>query len=140
MREGYLYLETYPEMPGLVRVWASDRRPTLPGKSGNVRYIARYRDVDTGKMHAHLALRRELEDINHDLYRVDLPDAMAAIEADAIPHERDWIDPEIDDADLQRVEQRAQKLRLRYRRLDTVCRYVGIGALMLLALNAILVL
>jgi hypothetical protein len=65
---------------------------------------------------------------------------MAAIEADAIPHERDWIDPEIDDADLQRVERRAQKLRLRYRRLDTVCRYVGIGALALLALSAILAL
>jgi hypothetical protein len=140
MREGYLYIETYPEMPGLVRVGASDQRPALPGKFGNVRYIARYRDVNTGKMHAHLALRRELEDINHDLYRVDLPEAMAAIEADAIPHERDWIDPEIDDADLQRVERRAQKLRLRYRRLDTVCRYVGIGALALLALSAILAL
>ncbi len=138
MREGFVYLETRSDKPGLVRLGASEKRPALRLTSGMVRYIARYQDMDTGKMHVHLTLHRQLLDINRDLYRVELADAMAAIEADGLRHERDWIDPDISETDLRRFEQRVQRLRIRQRRLDTVCRCVGIGAIILLMLSAFL--
>lgn len=138
MREGYVYLETHPEHPGLVRLLASENRPAVRGRSCLVRYVARFKDMSAGKMHAHLAMRRQLLDINRNLYRIALPDAMAAIEADSIRHVRDWIDPELDAASLCRLEDRAELLRRRHRRVDAACRYVGIGAIILLLLMTLL--
>jgi len=138
MREGYVYLETHPGHPGLVRLLVSEARPAMRGQTGVVRYIAHFKDMSTGKMHAHLAMRRQLVDVNRNLYRIALPDAMAAIEAQSIQHVRNWLDPELDEPSLRRLEARVEALRRRHRRVEEACRYVGIGAIMLLALMTLL--
>jgi len=97
VRTGYLYVETSDSHPGLARVVATDLPPRLSPAAEHldprVRYLARFDDLDAGRMHAHTALRRRLVDIEADLYRVQAIDAIAAVEASGLRHERLYLDP-----------------------------------------------
>ena len=141
MRTGYVYLETHPDHPGMIRLLCSEERPEpgMASDGGYVRYVARFNDMDAGEMHAHTTLRRSLVDINTHLYRASLPDAMAAIEADDLNHQREWIDPNLDPTELERVEDRSEVLRERHRRSEMMWRIVGvIGIILLIVYGTIL--
>ena len=60
------------------------------------------------------------------------PEAMAAIEADDLTHRREWIDPSLETADLERIDQRSEVLRGRHRRSEMLWRVVGAIAIILL--------
>lgn len=137
MRSGYVYLQTHREHPGLVRLLSSEHPPATgtSDEETQVRYVAHFLDMDAGKMHAHEVLRRTLLDINTNLYKAPLPDAMAAIEADGLTHRREWLDPALEDAALERVGTLASKLRKRHHLMDVFWRVVGVIGIILLILH-----
>jgi len=141
VRSGYVYLETHRDHPGLVRLLASERPPDTGATDGEtrVRYVAHFLDMDAAKMHAHEVLRRMLLDINTSLYRATLADAMAAIEADGLNHRRQWLDPSLDPAELERLNARAKSLRNRRRLSNLLWRIVGgIGIALLILYEIVL--
>lgn len=141
MRSGYVYLETHRDHPGLIRLLASEHRPAIGATDGEtrVRYVAHFHDMDAGKMHAHEVLRRTLLDTNTSLYRATLADAMAAIEADGLSHRREWLDPSLGPAELERLGARADSLRNRQRLSNLLWRIVGaIGIALLILYETVL--
>ena len=95
---GYLYLQTHPEHPGLVRFLIAERNPDLnrADAGAEIRYIARFNDVDAARMHVQNALHGRLIDLDARIYRTGLAEAIAVVEADNLSHERIWIDPALD--------------------------------------------
>ncbi len=137
---GYLYLQTHPEHPGLVRFLIAERSPDTdrPDAGAAIRYIARFNDIDAARMHVQNALNRRLIDLDARMYRTGLAEAIAVVEADNLSHERTWIDPDLDEQTLQRVEQLTAQGRARIRRWDRFWQAVGyffIGFLLLRALG-----
>ena len=140
LRSGYLYVETSATHPGLARIVASDRPPVLPaadnGADPTVRYLAHFGDLDAGRMHAHAALRRCLVDIEADLYRVGVVDAVSAIESEGLQHKRLYLDPGLGD-DPQLGAAIARRVASR-RRINRLWQGVGIAGAFLLLLLALL--
>ncbi|MDX1606634.1 MAG: hypothetical protein R3202_10610 [Candidatus Competibacterales bacterium] len=97
MRAGYLCLYTVADRPGVVRLVDREQAPPgLPAPDDpQLRYVARFKDLDAGLMHLQTALRRGLVDLNRRLYRTELVRAVAALEAEELSHERVWIDPTV---------------------------------------------
>ena len=132
---GYLCLRTVPDRPGVIQVLM---RSTLPEgiptpEDPELRYVARFTDVDAARMHAHEALHRGLLDVEQRLYRADLASAVAAVEADGLRHERIWIDPAAGPEVLARVEDEAEALRRsreRRNRMWTVLGWIGVVLLL----------
>jgi len=132
---GYLSLRSDPDQPGVLCVSASRERPAgidAP-PDPQLRYVARFEDLDAGRMHLHEALRRGLVDVESGRYRADLAFAVAALESDELRHERTWIDPAAGPEVLSRVAGHVEALRRRQRRRDRLWRCVGWGAIALLA-------
>jgi hypothetical protein len=136
---GYLYLQTHPEHPGLVRFLIAERNPDLnrADAGAEIRYIARFNDVDAARMHVQNALHGRLIDLDARIYRTGLAEAIAVVEADNLSHERIWIDPALDAQTMQRVEQLTAQGRARIRRWDRVWQTVGYFFLAFLALRAL---
>jgi len=139
MKSGYLYLETHAEHPGLVRCLTQDDMPSkTTGKPGvDVRYIARFKDIEAAQMHLQSSLRGSLVDIDEHLYRVDLPQALAAVEADELSHERVWMDDSLDNEALQLVQSLSEEYRSKHRLQDLIWKLVGAVALILLLLGTL---
>jgi hypothetical protein len=139
---GYLYLQTHPEHPGLVRFLVAERRPD-PDRTdagASVRYIARFNDIDAARMHVQNALHRRLIDLDSRMYRTGLAEAIAVVEADNLSHEQVWIDPDLDENTLRQVGQLTEQGRARIRRWDRFWQTVGyffLGFLFLRALGLI---
>lgn len=121
MKSGYLTLETHPEHRGLVRVLLKDELPNTQSAShgSQIRYIARFNDIEAGQMHLHNRVRNHLVDLDHRIYRVDLNRAIAAIEADDLNPTRVWLDPSLNDIDLAFIDQLTNKFKLRHKRWNT---------------------
>lgn len=135
MMAGFLCLHVAPDHPGIVRVVVSDAAPEgLPAPAdGSLVYVARFRDVDAARMHAHESLRRGLVDVEQRLYRADVVQAVAAVEADDLGHQRVWIEPSlVHDQGRQIAALKKSILRRRERR-DRVWRTVGALGILLLA-------
>ncbi len=140
MRPGYLYLETHREHPGMVRIVVSTRSPEPLRDSGEptrIRYIARFKDVDTGRMHFQNALHRHLVNIDEGLYQSSISEAIAAIEADHLDHTREWVDPSLGAEEYRRMSAISAKWRHRHARSDRLWRMVGAGAVTLLIARAL---
>jgi len=136
MKSGYLYLQTHAEHPGLVRCLVQDQMPSKTGKLGvEVRYIARFKDIDAAQMHLQNSLRGSLVDINEHLYRVGLPQALAIVEADELSHERIWLDDSLDNEARELVQSLSDGYRQKYRIQNLVWQLVGGIALVLLLLG-----
>ncbi len=137
---GYLYLQTHPEHPGLVRFLVAERSPD-PDRTdtgASIRYIARFNDIDAARMHVQNALHRRLVDLDARMYRTGLAEAIAVVEADNLSHEQVWIDPDLKQETLRRVGQLTEQGRARIRRWDRVWQAVGyffIGFLIMRALG-----
>ena len=133
MEPGYLYIETYPGLPGLVRCLTKDQMPSTEGEPGaGVRYVAHFNDIDAALMHVQNALRHSLVDIDEHLYRVDLATAVAAVEADELRHKRVWIDETLESGELR---SRTEEYRRKRSRQDAIWRTVGMIALGFLLLG-----
>jgi len=136
MKPGYLFLETHAEHPGMVRCLTQDQMPSTDGTAGTgVRYIARFKDIEAAQMHVHNSLRRSLVDIDEHLYRVDLAQALAVVEADELAHEQVWIDESLSGEERSRVESLSDGYRSKRRTQDLIWRSVGAVALVLLLLG-----
>ncbi len=135
MYAGYLSLSSDPEQPGVLRVRASREPPAgIPTpQDPDLRYVARFDDLDAGRMHLHESLRHGLLDVESGRYRADLAFAVAALEADGLRHERVWIDPAAGPEVLSRVARQVDDLKRGQRRRDRLWRCVGWGAIVLLA-------
>lgn len=141
MKTGYLYLQTHPDHPGMVRFLIGDNTPEPDPVSGThdpaIRYIARFSDIEAAQMHVQNSLRRQLVDIDTHMYRTSLPEAMAVIESDDLKHERVWLDPSLGERELGLMEQSAKIRRSRLRRSDRIWQGVGLLFVALLLLRAL---
>ncbi len=147
MKAGYLAIETPPEekhLPGLIRVLSWDELPHTEDDSKeskypeNVHYIARFNDILTATMHFHNGLRHNLEDIDEHIYRAELTHAIAVIEAeDDLRHERIWIDPAINQEELDIIKEDADRIRSKKEKIDKAIQMLGYFAIGLLAFYAI---
>jgi hypothetical protein len=74
MKTGYLYLQTHPDHPGMVRFLTRDTMPdTDPASDSHapaIRYVARFSDIEAAQMHVQNSLHRQLVDIDTHMYRV----------------------------------------------------------------------
>lgn len=140
MESGYLYLETHPDHPGLLHLVLAGIAPIPPkgAAGGIIRYVARFNDGATAHMRVQSALRRRLVDIDAGIYRVELADAMAAIEAEELNHRRVWLDPDLDEVTLARMAEQAARRRQRRRTLNRVWQAVGAAGLVWLVLSFLL--
>ncbi len=143
---GFVYLQTSPSHPGLVRVLSTvgdAPNPASPDGSDAdpaIRFIARFNDVDAARMHTFNALRHQLVDVENSLFRVDLTDAVAAADSVALPHRRIYLDPDLGVEAIARIEDETARRRRRGLLADQAWRLVGwlaIAWLVLLAINTL---
>ncbi|MEW8027646.1 MAG: hypothetical protein AB2792_09545 [Candidatus Thiodiazotropha sp.] len=127
MKTGYLTLETHTEHLDLVRVMVKDELPNTQEAShgSQIRYIARFNDIDAGQMHLHNMLHNNLVDLDNHIYRIDLNQAIAAIEADDLNHARVWIDPSLDENDRSVIDTQTAKFKLRHKKWNRFWLIVG---------------
>ena len=147
MKAGYLAIETPPEekhLSGLIKVISWDELPPAPDDAEgrkypeNVHYIARFNDILAATMHFHNALRHKLEDLDEHIYRAELTDAIAVIEAeDDLRHERIWIDPAIKQEELDIIKKDADRIRSKKEKIDKAIQILGYFAIGLLAFYGI---
>lgn len=130
MRSGYLLLETDPETPGLVRLVHSERAPAEGAP--NLRFAARFDDVDAALMHCHEGLRQRLADLDRRLYTVDIRRAVAVADAIELTHRRVYCDPALAADPAVRAAREAR--RRRHRRRERLFGAVGAAAVALLVL------
>jgi hypothetical protein len=138
MREGYLLVETNPAHPGKVRLRGIDDPPegTAVGVDPNLRFIARFHDLDAALMHFHAGLSRRLLDVNERIYRADPVEAVSVADAIELPHRRIYLDPALDrDGQLTAA---IQRLHRRHRRWKRFFNGVGIAAVILLLAKLLL--
>ena len=134
MKTGFLTLETHPEHSGLVRVRLRDVMPelTLQPDGTSIRYVARFDDVEAGQMHVQNAMHGRLVNMEKRIYRSNLGEIIACVEADDLEHARIWIDPEISVTEREHIETLAQRRRRRHRIVDRIWQTVGILGLLYL--------
>ena len=147
METGYLFVESSPTHPGIVRIRIaasnSAEIPDLPALSptddGVVRLVARFRDVEAARMHAHEALRRRLLDPENRTYRAEVNEVLAAIDAIGLQHQRVYRDPDLSAADLANIEGRVAAIQRHAMYVDRAWQIVGglaVAFLVLLAMTS----
>lgn len=140
MPSGYLVVQGHPAHPGRARLLAGEDlpQPEQPGSNGpSIVYCARFNDIETAMMHAHLALCRKLVDIDAHLYRTSPLEAAAAVDALALRHRVIQIDPAVESD--PKFDELVQREKRRAHRVARLCNTVGIAAIVLLILNLLLV-
>lgn len=139
MKTGFLILETHPEHSGLVRVRRGDKVPELTSQRDGtvIRYIARFQDVEAGQMHVQNVMHNRLMDLENRIYRSDLCEMIACIEADGLDHARVWMDPTITKPESERIESMVLLRRHRQKVVDLIWQTVGIIGLLLLLITGL---
>ena len=139
MASGFLYIKTHSDDPGTVRVLVSPREPAIGGRQNEdiVRYIARFNDVDGGRMHVQNLLCRALTDTDTRTYRVSVAEAIAAVESDNLAHRRVWIDPALSESELTEISEIIARRLANARGADRAWYAVGLAFIVLLFLQVI---
>ncbi|MCU7846199.1 MAG: hypothetical protein KZQ93_20370 [Candidatus Thiodiazotropha sp. (ex Monitilora ramsayi)] len=139
MKTGFLTLETHPDRAGLVRVNIRDKapQPTERPDGSKIRYVARFKDIEAGRMHVQNMMRRSLVDLENRIYRRDLDEMIACVEADNLDHTRIWMDPDINQQASQHIEHLVEKYKTDQKWLDLIWRMVGFAAIILLVITAL---
>lgn len=151
MKAGYLAIEAPPQgmnQPGLIKVLSWDELPHSESGDAdsadqrkypeNIHYIAQFNDILAATMHFHNGLRHNLEDLNEHIYRAELTHAIAIIEAENdLRHERIWIDPAINQEELDIIKEDADRIRSKKEKINKAIRIVGYLAVGLLIFNAV---
>lgn len=143
MQLGYLSIETSLSHPGLIRLIADPQEPSISPSTVDgepdpqVRYIARFNDLDAAQMHAYADLKYHLIDLESQLYRASVIDAIAVIEAIELPHRRVFLDPELQQSVGAEIERQAALIQHRHQMTDRIWMTVGAVALLWLLLLAV---
>lgn len=124
MDAGYLLLETRPEQPGIV--WARAQQDAPQAAASDLRFAARFADIDAALMHFHQQVRRQLRSLEPRSYAVDLAEAVAAVDAIELDHRRVYIDPSLPRMDA--IDARIEELHRRHQRKNWMLQAVGIIA------------
>jgi hypothetical protein len=139
MKAGFLTLETHPEHSGLVRVRMRDHMPELTGQEDGteIRYVARFQDLEAGQMHVQNTMHHYLVDLENRIYRKDLSEMIACVEADELDHTRVWVDPAISEKESKHIKALVLRLRKRHKTVDLIWQAVGVTGLILLLITGI---
>lgn len=138
MNSGFLSLITHPDYPGLVRTQIQDSLPELTSREdgSEIRYLARFQDIDAALMHVQNMMRAALVDLENRIYRKPLEEMIACVEADALEHSRVWIDPALTAEEQAHIDTMTEQLKSSRRRIDRIWQVVGLlGVLLLLLLS-----
>ena len=138
MKSGFLSLITHPEYPGLVSAQIQDSLPELIPREdgGEIRYLARFDDIDTALMHVHNRMHRALVNLESRIYRKSLEEMIACAEAIALEHSRVWIDPRLTSEQQAHIGAMTEQLKSSRRRIDRIWQFAGLlGVLLLLLLS-----
>ncbi|MDJ0739710.1 MAG: hypothetical protein QNJ91_08330 [Gammaproteobacteria bacterium] len=136
MTPGYLAVHTHDAHGGWVRLVTSPHQPDAAQGAPNqpqIRYIARFNDIEAALMHTHEILKRRLLDPDAHLYRASLAQAIAAVESLALRHRGVYIDPDLDAttrAEIDAQRQRNIDAQQRKDRFFQVLGSIGIGILL----------
>jgi hypothetical protein len=127
MKTGHLIFITHPRHLGMLRVLTQDTPPnTQESDDGSqIRYIARFTDIDAAQMHLHERLRHTVVDVDAHLYHADLLLGISAVESDILDHQRVWIDPELSEHETAAIRQQTQVFVRRNRLWDRLWTFVG---------------
>jgi hypothetical protein len=143
MDTGFLFLQTSPSHPGLVRILTTTAEAPNPASRDGpaadppIRFVARFNDLDAARLHAFSALRRHLVDLDAGLFRVGIIDAIAAVDSIRLPHRLMFLDPGLSAEEKSLLTARIGRHRRRGRRADQAWRLVGWIAIAWLVLLAI---
>lgn len=139
MKAGFLTLETHPDHSGLVRVQMRDSLPELKRQEDGteIRYVARFQDLEAGQMHVQNEMHRYLVDLENRIYRKALSEMIACVEADGLDHARVWIDPAISEKESEHIASMILRLRKRHEMVDRIWQAVGIAGLVLLLITSL---
>ncbi len=139
MNTGYLTLITHPDHPGLVRARIDDDLPELKplGDGSEIRYVARFADVEAALMHIQNAMHSALADLENRIYRKSLTAMIASVEADVLDHTRVWIDPGLSEETNRLIANETRRRVNRQRLVDRIWQAVGLMALLLLLFNSL---
>ena len=139
MELGYIHLETHPQHPHLVRCVKHTALPqTLACENGaQMRYIARCPNLFRGYQQIQNALNRAMVDCDNGLFKVDLIDAIAAIESGRLRPARVWLDPALDDSSLDTLKNKTEQIRAHAEHVDRMWHRVGYGFLGFLVLRVL---
>jgi hypothetical protein len=146
MEIGFLFLQTSPSHPGLVRILTTTAEAPKPASHDGsaadpaIRFVARFNDLDAARLHAFSALRRHLVDLDGGLFRVGIVDAIAAVDSISLPHRLFFLDPDLSAEEKSLLTARIARHRRRNRRADQAWRlvgWIGIAWLVLLALSSL---
>lgn len=139
MRRGYLFIETHPDHPGLVRLGVSalgeigvpaELPDWIVNAGPNLVYAARFSDIDAARMHFHQACHQQLADLDHHLYHLTPSEAVIAADALELPHRRVYLREDLSsESDL---EPSIASEHRRHRLHDWLLNLIGILALILL--------
>lgn len=139
MRRGYLFIETHPDHPGLVRVGSRALSDTgvpaelpdwLVDVDPDLLYAARFSDLEAALMHFHQACHHALADVNHHLYRLSPSEAVIAAESIELFHRRLYLRESL--SSEAELEQSIANEHRRHRRHDWLLNLIGVLALILL--------
>jgi hypothetical protein len=127
MKSGYLVLETHPEHTGMIRAKIEDELPNTQDTQGGseIRYIARFDDIEAGLMHLHNQLKHKLVDLDSRLYQSEIAHAISAIESDDLRHQQVWIDPAIDTQTRTQIKTETAQLKHRHKLWNRAWTMVG---------------
>lgn len=139
MKTGFLTLETHPDHSGLVRVRIVDKMPTLSTQADGteIRYVARFQDIEAGQMHVQNMMHRSLVNLEQRIYHRALAEMIACVEADELDHTRVWMDPAVEGSESHRIADLVVRHRRHQRRIDLIWQSVGIAGLILLLITGL---
>ena len=136
MRPGYLSIQTHDDHRGWIRILVTAHQPAVepdPQMTPRIRYTAQFNDREAALMHTHEFLKRRLLDPDAHLYRVDLAQAIAAVESVDLRRRTVYWDPQMDDETRSQIERIINANRVMQRRKDHFFRalgYIGIAILL----------
>lgn len=139
MKTGFLTLITHPDHQGLVRVIIRDRLPEIKKQDdgSEIRYVARFEDIDAGMMHVQNIMHSALVDLENRIYRGSLPQIIATVEADYLDHSRIWMDPVLSEENLEEIDALIKQQKASQRRTNRIWQIVGWLGLLLLVLTSL---
>ncbi len=139
MKTGFLTLITHPDHQGLVRVKVHDTLPEIKKQEdgSEIRYVARFKDIDAGVMHVQNVMHAALVDLENRIYRGSLPQIIATVEADYLDHSRIWMDPALSEDNLQEIDELIKQQKASQRRTNRIWQLVGWLGLLLLVLTSL---
>jgi ABC-type phosphate transport system auxiliary subunit len=140
MKTGYLVLETHPDHAGMIRARISDELPnTQESEAGSeIRYIARFDDIEAALMHLQNQLHNRLVDLDSRLYKTEVSHAISVVESDDLRHQQVWIDPSLDPQTRTAIDAETAQLKRRHALWNRTWTIVGgFFVLLFIVLNLI---